>query len=80
MKAEHNTQLESILRVLWLILGVLLLLFGYDHTPFGKSEQGALFAVVGLISGIGIFVFIVGRMIFGFLKALKEMADGQDES
>ena len=77
MKTDHNAQLSSIRRVLWLILGVLLLMFGYDHTPFGKIEQSALFALLGLIAGFGIIVSVVGRMIFRFLMSLKEMADGE---
>lgn len=77
MKTDHNAQLGSIRRVLWLILGVLLLMFGYDHTPIGKSEQGALMPILALVTGVGIILLIVGRMVFRFLMGLKNIADGE---
>jgi cytochrome b561 len=79
MKTDHNAQLGSIRRVLWLILGVLLLMFGYDHTPIGKAEQGALLPILALMFGIGIILLIVGRMVLRFLMGLKNIADGKGE-
>lgn len=80
MKKEGDAQLASIRRGLWSILGVLLLMFGFDHTPIGDSRPGALIAILGLVTGILLIAFVVGATVFRFLMRLKEMADGEENT
>jgi hypothetical protein len=75
MKEESSAHLESIRRGIWAILGVLLLIFGFDHTPVGRSELGAVIAILGLATGILMITYAIGAMAFRFLIKLKEMAD-----
>lgn len=75
MKEEGNAHLASIRKGIWAILAVLLLMFGYDHTPVGRSELGAVIAVVGFVTGILMITFAIGAIVFRFLLKLKKMAD-----
>jgi ABC-type arginine transport system permease subunit len=77
MKEESNAQLESIRRGVWAILGVLLLMFGFDNTPIRRSELGDMIAMIGLVAGILMISFALGAMVFRFLVALKQIADGE---
>ena len=79
MKEAGNTQLESIRRLLRAILGVLLLMFGYDHTPFRNTEAGALIAIIALVAGVSMFVFAIVTTVYRFLITFKVMADGEEK-
>lgn len=80
MNEEYISHLASIRRGIWAILSVLLLMLGYDHTPFGKSELGATIAFIGLITGIIMIISAIVVMVFQFLMKLKDIADGEDNS
>ena len=75
MKEDDKAHLESIRRGIWAVLAVLLLMFGFDQTPIGRSEPGALIAIVGLVIGILMVTYSVGAMSCRFLLKLKKMAD-----
>ena len=78
MKEGSHAQLESIRRGIWAILGVLLLMFGFDHTPIKGSELGGVIAMLGLVAGILVIAFTVGSLVFRFLMKLKRIADAEN--
>ena len=80
MKSDIHQQLLSIRRILNAILGVLLLSFGFAHTPVAKSEFGANIAVAALITGILIIVVGIISMVFRFIIALARNADKERPS
>jgi hypothetical protein len=78
MKKESDAKLDSIQRTLRAILGVLLLMFGYDHTPIGKSEVGASLAIIGLMVGLLIITGTLLGMVFRALDNLRKATDGDE--
>ena len=80
MKSDIHLQLLSIRRILNAILGVLLLSFGFAHTPVAKSEFGANIAVAALITGILVIAVGIISMAFRFIIALARNADKEHSS
>ncbi len=80
MKEEGIAHLESIRRGIWVILGMQLLMFGFNHTQIARSEPGEVIAILGLVTGIIMITYAVASMVFRFLMKLKKMADDDKNS
>lgn len=50
---------------IWALLGMLLLMLGFDHAPIGESEAGSLIAILGLVAGMLIIAFAMILTLVG---------------
>lgn len=72
-----TTEFARIKRILWLILGAILLQTGYSNTPFSRSEFGALIAVALVYAGLAIPLVLMVRGIV--LRFAQDMLADRDQ-
>jgi hypothetical protein len=79
MKEDNDAHLTSIRNGVWVIVGVILLIFGYENTSIGKTEVGSTIAIIGLIAGILMITYVIGRILIRLLILIKKVADEENQ-